>query len=505
MIGLDGDDDPDNDETHDGRLFVNLAIFFNQLRFLGSGVVSLQALGVIDMGAMDVGDNEVLAHALTNVSDDELQRGFAIKWGGSFVNEYAQVDSQGRHNDRGFDDPNHLVGLFPVLWPYAMGMPETQWPIDVPYNVHVQATLQYGDRHFALHHQFIFQAFGVLQKHQVCSATCLQVQRKTFVKNQAAFWALTPKDLLLASGEESRKVPFSNPVVKALRHQITALRTKVMGTDESRVKMRGQIKGMCVMKGPPSLWITINPSDTGDPIAQVFAGENIDLDMFVKSSGPNSDERSQTIAADPYVAAKFFYFVITTLLEDIFGITAYKGQTQVSRTDGVFGKVASYIGKVEAQGHGTLHLHIVVWLCGSLSSMKMRDALRSQCFCAKVTAYIAVNIKADLDGANAAAVNNMLRVKNVSYSRPCDPRNSKHVEVAHLVELQLARAVQHHKCTKRACLIVKNNQLQCKCRAPFEVSTRDFIDADSHWGPKRPYRFINNWCPTLMHLGQSQH
>ena len=38
---------------------------------------------------------------------------------------------------------------------------------------------------------------------------------------------------------------------------------------------------MCMMKGPPSLWITINPSDTRDPIAQVFAGEKIDMDDFV--------------------------------------------------------------------------------------------------------------------------------------------------------------------------------------------------------------------------------
>ncbi|KAF8158851.1 hypothetical protein BJ912DRAFT_1009669 [Pholiota molesta] len=31
---------------------------------------------------------------------------------------------------------------------------------------------------------------------------------------------------------------------------------------------------------PPSLWITINPADTQDPIAQFIAGISFDLDNF---------------------------------------------------------------------------------------------------------------------------------------------------------------------------------------------------------------------------------
>ena len=468
-------------------------------------VVALQALGVIDVGATYVGENEVLAHALANSSVNDLQNGFAIKRGSTFVNEYARTNSDGKRFDGGVEDPHHLAGAFPVLWPYAKGLPETDRPVAVPYNIHIQAALQYCDRRFSLHHQFIFQAFGVLQKRQVCTAACLQVQRKTFVKNQEAFRALTPKDLMIASGEESRKIPFSNPIVKALRSQITAMRAKVMGTDESRVQIRSQIKGMCVMKGPPSLWITINPSDTGDPIAQVIAGDSIDLDSFVRSSGPNSEERSRTIAADPYAAAKFFHFVIAALLEEVFGIKAYKGHSPVQRTDGVFGKVASYIGTVEAQGRGTLHLHLVVWLCGALTSVQMKDALRSRRFRAKVTAYIAANIRADLDGADSSKVNNMPRTTGVSYSRPCDPRKANYDRDSHAFELQLAKAVQHHKCSRESCLIVRNNRIQCKRRAPFEVSSRDYIDEDGHWAPKRTYGYINNCCPALMQCIRANH
>ena len=90
-----------------------------------------------------------------------------------------------------------------------------------------------------------------------------------------------------------------NPVVRALHDQLSALHTKVMGTDESWIKIHGQIKGMCVMKGLPSLRITINLSDTGDPIVQMFTGKNIDMDSFINTVGPNAEEQSKTITADP--------------------------------------------------------------------------------------------------------------------------------------------------------------------------------------------------------------
>ena len=107
---------------------------------------------------------------------------------------------------------------------------------------------------------------------------------------------------------------------------------------------------MNTIKGPPSLWITIDPLEIGDPIAQVFVGEQINLDNFDKTMGPNSPARNLNMAGDPYVATKFFHYVIATLLEKLFGIKAHNKQSHVKRASGVFGKVTSYIGTVEAQG-----------------------------------------------------------------------------------------------------------------------------------------------------------
>jgi hypothetical protein len=61
-----------------------------------------------------------------------------------------------------------------------------------------------------------------------------------------------------------------------------------MGSDQSRQLYRGQIWGTCLLLGPPSLWITINPVDIHDPIVQVFAGEDIDMDRFIATTGPDT-------------------------------------------------------------------------------------------------------------------------------------------------------------------------------------------------------------------------
>lgn len=101
---------------------------------------------------------------MANMSTGDAQRSYAIQCGSAFVNEYGRYDMFGQRSDGGPDDHNHLLAAYPLLWPYGMGGVETHRDIEVPYNVHVQWLLQYSDRRFRLHSQFIFQAFGVLQK-----------------------------------------------------------------------------------------------------------------------------------------------------------------------------------------------------------------------------------------------------------------------------------------------------------------------------------------------------
>lgn len=322
-------------------------------------------------------DNEVLGHALMNVSLHDKDTGWAVQRSGDFVNEYACKNAAGENTIGTLENLNHLLGSFPCLFLYGQGRFEVQRPHPVSYEAHARWCLRYEDRCFRHDLHFIFQAFGVLQKREMCGAASLQISKRTFLWYESAIRNLKPEDLVAAGVEEQAKKPYSHPVIKSLRENLRSVRAKVMGTDESRIQIRSRIWGMCLKKNPPSIWLTINPSDTQDPIAQVLMGKNINLDRFASYDLQPS---AAAVASDPFASAQFFHLVINAVLESLLGIKGYAHNKHIQREKGIFGFVDAYIGTVEAQGRGTLHLHMILWLQGSVTSSQMKDLLLQEEF-----------------------------------------------------------------------------------------------------------------------------
>ena len=467
-------------------------------------VVALSHLGVVDIDGVEVTDTELMAHALANCTQVIQEEDYMIRRGSAFVNEYARVDPvTGQRNDGGPGDANHLLGTFPTLFPYGLGGFEIERQVNVPYEAHVRWALQYEDKRFRRDPHFPFQVFGVCQKRQVCRAACLQMKKGTYAQNQNLLSTITADDLTKASREETRGVPFSNPAIRALRSQLSAVKSKVPGSDESRVSLRGKIWGTNLIHNPPSLWVTINPADTQDPIAQVLAGADIDLDDFCNTAGPDGIDRATNMASDPFAAAKFFHVMIETILEVLFGISKRRNG-MIDRKEGIFGVVKSYVGTVEAQGRGTLHLHLLLWLEGAPTAGELRHALTDGTFREKVKQYIKATIRADLDGKGTAEVLAMPKVANVSYSRPLDPRKSD-AQDAKQNEQVIARATQYHQCSYANCLKTVRGRTVCKRRAPFPLAPDDWVDGVGGWGPRRLCAFLNNWNPPLLTTLRANH
>ena len=468
-------------------------------------VLPLSHLGVVDIEGIEVTDTELMAHALANCTQVIHEEDYMIRRGSAFVNEYARVDPvTGQRNDGGPGDANHLLGTFPTLFPYGLGGFEIDRQVNVPYEAHVRWALQYEDKRFRRDPHFPFHVFGVCQKRQVCRASVLQINKKAFARHQNLLLTITADDLSKASKEETRGVPFSNPAIRTLRSQLSAVKSKVQGSDESRISLRGKIWGTSLLHNPPSLWVTINPADTQDPIAQVLAGADIDLDDFCNTAGPDSIERARNMASDPYAAAKFFHIMIKTIIEVLMGISK-KRNGIFDRKEGIFGVVKSYVGSVEAQGRGTLHLHLLLWLEGAPTASVMKQTLQNDYFREKVKQYIKETIRADIDGKGTAEVLAMAKVANVSYSRPLDPRMSDAQVTVKQNEQNLARATQYHQCSYANCLKTVKGRTVCKRRAPFPLAQEDWIDSDGNWGPKRLCAFLNNWNPPLMRTLRANH
>ncbi|KAF8804157.1 hypothetical protein BYT27DRAFT_7302151 [Phlegmacium glaucopus] len=469
------------------------------------GVVPLAHLGVVDVDGVEVTESELMAHALANCSQGTQEEDYMIRRGSAFVNEYARVDAAtGQRNDGGPSDANHLLGCFPTLFPFGRGGFETERTVNVPYEAHVRWALQYEDRRFRKDPHFPFQVFGICQKRQVCRASMLQMKRHSYFQHQNMLSTITTKDLTKASEEETRGVPFSNLAVRILRNQLSAVKTKVQGSDESRNSIRSKIWGTNILHNPPSLWVTINPSDMQDPIAQVFAGVEIDLNRFCNTAGPDSVDRALNMAGDPYASAKFFHFMIETILEVLIGVSKRRNGTIV-RKEGILGIVKSYVGTVEAQGRGSLHLHLLLWLAGAPTALELKRALANVTFREKIKHYISKTIRADLDGKEREEVMAMKKVDAVCYSRPLDPRNPSDVRSRKTAELDIARMTQLHKCSYANCLKIVKGRAVCKRRAPFPLAVDDWVDSVGRWGPRRLCGYLNNWNPPLLMSIRSNH
>ena len=281
---------------------------------------------MVDVAATEVTDNEILAHALANVPHADKMDGWAVKRSSDYVNEYPRRNDDGNAGIGSFENPNHLLGTFPWLFPYGEGGFEVNRPKAVSYDAHVQWSLRYEDQRFRKDLYFVFQVFGVLQKRRLCASAALQVSKRTFLRFEREIRGLTEADFRIAAAEESTRKPFSNDTMRSLRQNLTAVRSKVMGTDESRIKIRSQIWGMCIKKNPPSIWLTINPNDTQDPVAQVLCGRDIDLDTFSRDvEGPSAT----AVAANPFASAAFFHLIINAVLETLLGIKGYTGHRPI--------------------------------------------------------------------------------------------------------------------------------------------------------------------------------
>ena len=235
-------------------------------------MILLQLSGAVDVDMAALSTDELEAHALNNTWRDGVEWGYLVRHGSRPQNEFGRDRGQHAHQDNLFER------AFPVLYPYGVGGIEGDQRNPLEFVKHVRWSLQYHDRRFRTHPTFAFMAFGILQKREAMGSARLQMKRRDFDKHAATITSLDPARLKAAAAEESKGRPVSDPAVRLLKKHLYAGIGRVMGSNQSRYQLRSQIWSTAIRKGPPSIWITINPSDIHDPIAQVFAGEAIDLD-----------------------------------------------------------------------------------------------------------------------------------------------------------------------------------------------------------------------------------
>ncbi|CAK0911448.1 unnamed protein product, partial [Prorocentrum cordatum] len=175
-----------------------------------------------------------------------------------------------------------------------------------------------------------------------------------------------------------------------------------VGSDGHRRELRGEGEAYTLRFGPPVQFVTPNLADTKQPLILIVQGEEYTFgNDLTEAEQVTFSEMSQRIAADPVGQAVVFELMMRLFFVHVLGLRPEtvgwrRGEVRKASehwiSDGVaadlmgvptvFGPLAAAFGPVEAQGRGSLHPHILIWLLQGqlrvLLDMLQRDEARFQ-------------------------------------------------------------------------------------------------------------------------------
>ena len=273
-----------------------------------------------------------------------------------------------------FCNPKLFPMIYPCLFPYGIGGSEDPRRCSkLALKRHVKHWFKLTDRRFQEHYSFLFTAFNILQRRAVLLHTSLKVKKKSFDSIAADFASVSPSAVHIVSeriarGDYETVNSDEERRVANLMKQVRLVTTHVPGSSSSRVAMRNEIRGLMIDRGMPSFYITINPADLFNPLVTFLAGSDINIDELAPADVPTYWDQSLLVARNPAVAAKFFNLYMKAFISAILGYDS----KSVNVEGGILGVVKAYYGCVEAQGRGTLHCHMMVWVEGGLNPNEIK-------------------------------------------------------------------------------------------------------------------------------------
>ena len=209
---------------------------------------------------------------------------------------------------------------------------------------------------------------------------------------------LTPDTLAssarLAVGSGGIKAMVANKQVPQLvREALNVMHTAfadVLGTDGHRRLCRHEGVAYMTLFGPPVIFCTPNLADTKQVLLLVVQGVDVRLDDTELDGVelPRYRDMMQRLARDPVGQTRVFELLMRLFFIHVLGVRPKSLQNRRHArgeaprewcTDGVaisscapdiMGPVLAFRGEVEAQGRGSLHPHILVWLV-CVSSLEM--------------------------------------------------------------------------------------------------------------------------------------
>ncbi|PPQ76270.1 hypothetical protein CVT26_009844 [Gymnopilus dilepis] len=272
-----------------------------------------------------------------------------------------------------FYSPSVMTWLFPHLDPWGIGgFYEPRRRVKVSMKEQLRQLLRSDDTCFAEDPEFAFVFYNVLQKADVSRSIRFKVsegEHARIVRELKGIQIVDIGRLHKALKRDARYKPVDDDEKKILQVMRSLMMTtrSVPGSVGYKKVMRDQIRSLIYAKGSPTLFITLNPSDVDHPLVRLFTGEVEDLDAMWRGEDLDSWRRKVLAAKNPDASALFFDVMIQTFVKVI--LRYGRGRA------GLYGLCDAYYGTVEAQGKGTLHCHMLIWLRGHLPPEALKNEL----------------------------------------------------------------------------------------------------------------------------------
>ena len=377
-----------------------------------------------------------------------------------------------------FDNPSLFPKMFPTLFPYGVGgFEDGNRKYKISFKCHVKHLLNLNDKRFQTHHSFSFIAFNILQRRTVLLHTHLRMKRSTFAAAAVMYDTITP-DSIERHADRIRTNNFNGPWIDSdrnvhrLMQDVRAINSYVPGSSSSRLQMRNEIRALTTQLGVPSYFVTVNPADVYSPILKYLAEQNIDIDNLQEDDIPRYWQQARLVSRNPTMTAKFFNIFIESFLKSLLKADSSSGMIE----PGALGYVKGYYGCVEAQGRGSLHCHMLVWIEGALNPDDLKTRiLTDPNFKSRLLTYledtICTSVPVESDGCLSVPSDNFDPVsirglnRGLEYIPTCDER----LKDLHNIVERCQRHVHNATCYK----YWKGPPEPKECR--FELDTNNIV------------------------------
>ncbi|KAF7976392.1 hypothetical protein HWV62_6777 [Athelia sp. TMB] len=283
--------------------------------------------------------------------------------GGSMAVSHMETPQSMYHN------PALYPQMFPWLFPYGKGGLDQEEHFNlIAAGSHKRWMLMYWDKCFQVDPEFPIVAHNHEQIKASVKGGFLMVKKKdvSHISERLLNIDLSVlKDMSRRLSKGERIKNKTHEQVKCFRiiNDLDLVGAHVQGSRTCKKYMRNEIWSMIEYEGAPSWFITFAPADVKSPICLYYADQSLEF----KPEILDHDARFQLIAKNPVAGARFFKFIVETFIRCVLGV----GEGR----DGLFGRTSSYYGTVEQQGRLTLHLHLLLWIRGSLTPQEIRDRI----------------------------------------------------------------------------------------------------------------------------------